>query len=62
MRRFAAAALGVALAAPALAQPAVIYELGGKFDKSFNQAAYSGAERWKKETGKAPGSPNRVSR
>ena len=33
------------------AQPAVIYELGGKFDKSFNQAAYSGAERWKKETG-----------
>jgi basic membrane protein A len=34
------------------AQPAVIYELGGKFDKSFNQAAYQGAERWKKETGK----------
>jgi basic membrane protein A and related proteins len=30
----------------------VIYELGGKFDKSFNQAAYDGAERWKKETGK----------
>jgi basic membrane protein A len=29
----------------------VIYELGGKFDKSFNQAAYQGAERWKKETG-----------
>jgi basic membrane protein A len=35
----------------AQAQPAVIYELGGKFDKSFNQAAYAGAERWKKETG-----------
>ena len=34
------------------AQPAVIYELGGKFDKSFNQAAYQGAERWRKETGK----------
>ena len=34
------------------AQPAVIYELGGKFDKSFNQAAYQGAERWKQETGK----------
>jgi basic membrane protein A and related proteins len=30
----------------------VIYELGGKFDKSFNQAAYDGAERWKKESGK----------
>jgi basic membrane protein A and related proteins len=28
-------------------QPAVIYELGGKFDKSFNQSAWQGAERWK---------------
>nr|WP_245478897.1 BMP family ABC transporter substrate-binding protein [Rubrivivax rivuli] len=26
--------------------------MGGKFDKSFNQAGYEGAERWKKETGK----------
>lgn len=32
--------------------PAVIYDLGGKFDKSFNEAAYNGAERWKKESGK----------
>ena len=40
------------LAAGALAQPAVIYDMGGKFDKSFNEAAYNGAERWKKETGK----------
>jgi basic membrane protein A and related proteins len=30
----------------------VIYELGGKFDKSFNQAAFAGAERWKKDSGK----------
>ena len=37
---------------PALAQPAIIFELGGKFDKSFGQAAWQGAERWKKETGK----------
>jgi len=36
----------------ALAQPAVIYDMGGKFDKSFNQAAFNGAEKWKKETGK----------
>jgi basic membrane protein A len=36
----------------AQAQPAVIYDMGGKFDKSFNQAAFDGAERWKKETGK----------
>jgi basic membrane protein A and related proteins len=35
----------------ATAQPALIYELGGKFDKSFNQAAYEGAERWKKTSG-----------
>ena len=45
-----------ALAATALAaqaqQPAVIYDMGGKFDKSFNQAAFNGAERWKKESGK----------
>jgi basic membrane protein A len=41
---------GVALAQ---AQPAVIYDMGGKFDKSFNQAGYEGAERWKKETGKS---------
>jgi basic membrane protein A and related proteins len=35
------------------AEPAVIYDMGGKFDKSFNQAGYDGAERWKKESGKA---------
>ena len=35
----------------AQAQPAIIYELGGKFDKSFNQAAADGAERWKQRTG-----------
>jgi basic membrane protein A len=40
-------------AAAASAEPAVIYDMGGKFDKSFNQAGYDGAERWKKETGKA---------
>jgi basic membrane protein A and related proteins len=47
------AALGLLSAATgAQAQPAVIYDMGGKFDKSFNEAAYNGAERWKKETGK----------
>ncbi len=40
------------LATHAAADPAVIYDMGGKFDKSFNQAAYAGAERWKKESGK----------
>jgi basic membrane protein A len=36
----------------AQSQPAVIFDMGGKFDKSFNEAAYNGAERWKKESGK----------
>ncbi len=32
-------------------QPAIIFDMGGKFDKSFNEAAYNGAERFKAETG-----------
>ncbi|HEX6142983.1 MAG TPA: BMP family ABC transporter substrate-binding protein [Geminicoccaceae bacterium] len=46
-------ALGL-LAGPAAAQdfqPAIIFDMGGKFDKSFNEAAYRGAERFKEETG-----------
>ena len=35
----------------AFAEPAIIYDLGGKFDKSFNESAFSGAEKWKKENG-----------
>lgn len=35
----------------ALAEPALIYDLGGKFDKSFNEAAFNGAEKWAQETG-----------
>lgn len=31
--------------------PAVTFDVGGKFDRSFNQAAYDGAEKFKKETG-----------
>src|SRR5258706_6254132 len=52
--KLAAAALPIAfaLAFPAVAAPAVVYDMGGKFDKSFNEAAYRGIERWKKETGK----------
>jgi len=40
-------------AVAALAEPAIIFDLGGKFDKSFNESAFHGAERWKKETGKS---------
>lgn len=46
--------LAVALGASfqAMAEPAIVFDLGGKFDKSFNEAAYHGMENWKKETGK----------
>jgi basic membrane protein A len=53
----ATASLALPMAAsslPAAAQnfvPAVIFDMGGKFDKSFNEEAYNGAERFKKETG-----------
>lgn len=30
---------------------AIIYDLGGKFDRSFNEAAYKGAEMFRQETG-----------
>jgi basic membrane protein A len=46
----AAATLALTSAA-ALAEPAIIFDLGGKFDKSFNEAAFNGAEKWAKETG-----------
>lgn len=39
------------LSGVAAAEPAIIFDLGGKFDKSFNEAAFNGAERWAKETG-----------
>ena len=32
-------------------KPALLYDLGGKFDKSFNEAAYNGAEKFKAESG-----------
>ena len=44
--------IAFALSTPAFASPAMVYDMGGKFDKSFNEAAYRGIERWKKETGK----------
>ncbi|MDB5893903.1 MAG: basic rane family protein [Rhodoferax sp.] len=40
-------AMGAQAADPKLA---LVYGSGGKFDKSFNQSAYEGAERFKKDT------------
>ncbi|MGI3903023.1 MAG: BMP family lipoprotein [Janthinobacterium lividum] len=42
-------ASGAALAADT--KPAVIYDMGGKFDKSFNEGAFHGAEAFKQKTG-----------
>jgi len=54
-KTFQLAVLAAALSAAgvARAEPAVIFDMGGKFDKSFNQSGFDGAERWKKEAGKA---------
>ena len=52
MTKFLGAVAATALTAgAALAEPALIFDLGGKFDKSFNEAAFMGAQRWAEETG-----------
>ena len=52
LSKFLGATATLALTAgAALADPALIYDLGGKFDKSFNEAAFNGAEQWANETG-----------
>ena len=48
---FGATAALALTAGAALAEPALIYDLGGKFDKSFNAAAFMGAQKWSEETG-----------
>ncbi|MFZ3580893.1 BMP family lipoprotein [Loktanella sp. DJP18] len=50
--KFLGATAALALSAgAALADPAIIFDLGGKFDKSFNESAFNGATRWAEETG-----------
>ncbi|MDO5658951.1 MAG: BMP family ABC transporter substrate-binding protein [Paracoccus sp. (in: a-proteobacteria)] len=52
MKTLMASATVLSLSAMAAsAEPALLFDLGGKFDKSFNEAAYHGAERWAQETG-----------
>ncbi|MEQ8341060.1 MAG: BMP family ABC transporter substrate-binding protein [Marinovum algicola] len=54
MHKVLATTAAMALSAgAALAEPALIFDLGGKFDKSFNEAAFAGAQRWAEETGKS---------
>ena len=53
MLAMAAAAMTAAAATGAAAEggPAIIYSTGGKFDKSFNEGAWNGAEAWARATG-----------
>jgi basic membrane protein A len=41
----------VGLAPAQTIKPAIVYDLGGNFDKSFNEGVYQGAEQFKKVTG-----------
>ena len=50
--KFLGATAALALSASAVAaDPAILFDLGGKFDKSFNESAFNGAQRWADETG-----------
>ncbi len=56
LRSLALALAGFAVSAVAVAaqdtiKPAMVYDKGGKFDKSFNEGVFNGAERFRAETG-----------
>jgi len=70
MRLIHAALIALAFVFPATAaeiRPAVLYAVGQKFDKSFNEAAYTGAQRFKAAAGGEvlefePGNPGEFER
>ncbi|MEM9796724.1 MAG: BMP family ABC transporter substrate-binding protein [Pseudomonadota bacterium] len=47
----AAATLALVAGTATAEEPGLIIDLGGKFDKSFNESAFNGAQRWVEETG-----------
>jgi len=52
--KFAVATVVLTIAGTAIAadyKPAVVFDMGGKFDKSFNEGVYRGAEKYKEESG-----------
>ena len=51
MKNLLATAAVLATVSTAWAEPAVIYGDAGKFDQSFNEAAYNGVVRYMEETG-----------
>jgi basic membrane protein A and related proteins len=46
-----AGGLAASSAYAAEVKPAVVYDLGGKFDKSFNEGVFHGAQKFKKDSG-----------
>ena len=52
-RLLGAAGIALLAAAAGVAQikPAVVFDMGGKFDKSFNEGIYNGVEKFRAETG-----------
>lgn len=58
-RSLLAAAAAIAMSATAALaaddKPAIVFDIGGKFDKSFNESMFNGSEKFKKETGIAYG-------
>ncbi|WP_421692721.1 BMP family lipoprotein [Aestuariivirga sp.] len=51
----AALAMSAAAAFAADDKPAIVFDIGGKFDKSFNESMFNGSEKFKAETGIAYG-------
>src|SRR5215467_6451352 len=51
---FAGALLSATIVQAGDTKPAIVFDTGGKFDKSFNEGVAYGAERFKKETGIEP--------
>ena len=47
----AAMVLSAGMAMAAKIQPAIVYDLGGKHDKSFNEGVFNGATKFKKDAG-----------
>jgi basic membrane protein A len=45
--------IGAVQASAAEINPAIVFDMGGKFDKSFNEGVHTGAESFTKETGVA---------
>ena len=43
--------VGMSAVAQADIKPAVVYDLGGKFDKSFNEGVWNGVQKFQNETG-----------